>query len=214
MSISTYASSPTPSLLHQTNLDTRESHLSTSAFHKAIKGYKDEYYTGLTDEEREEILKQQKAYLEDHPLKTPADIEKFNNFTKSLLKKYGYKGDYNEFLITTEVSSDASNLSDIQFAYEQTISSATASKERLIEGASNLNTPNHSTSDDTTEATQSTLITNADGSQTLILLKDDIIVAKFNLGKVPVPSEDMPMEEQSNDIISLLVDSLTTSSNE
>lgn len=214
MSISTYASSPTPSLLHQTNLDTRESHLSTSAFHKAIKGYKDEYYTGLTDEEREEIIKQQKAYLEDHPLKTPADIEKFNNFTKSLLKKYGYKGDYNEFLITTEVPSDASKLSDIQFAYEQTISSATASKERLNEGIPSLDGLNPSSSDDATEDTQSTLITNPDGSQTLVLLKDDIIFAKFNLGKVPVPSEDMPMEEQSKDTLSFLTDSLTTSSNE
>lgn len=60
---------------------------------EAIKAYRDEYLTGLTDEEREEIEKLAKAYLEKHPIRTEGDRAAFDDYIKSLLKQFGYKGD-------------------------------------------------------------------------------------------------------------------------
>lgn len=66
----------------------------------AIKAYKDEWLTGLTDKELEEINKEAEKYLKAFPIKTDADRAAFNTFIKSLLKKYGYKGDIDEYAAT------------------------------------------------------------------------------------------------------------------
>ena len=59
----------------------------------AIKAFWDEILTGLTDEERAEIEKLCKEYLDKNPLKNAEDVAAFNMFVESLLKKYGFKGD-------------------------------------------------------------------------------------------------------------------------
>lgn len=64
---------------------------------KAIKAYQDERLTGLTDEEREEIERRSKEYLEKNPIKTEQDRNAFNEYVKSLLKEFGFKSNIDEF---------------------------------------------------------------------------------------------------------------------
>ncbi|HHX59979.1 MAG TPA: hypothetical protein GX707_04450 [Epulopiscium sp.] len=100
---------------------------------KAIKDYKDEYLTGLTDEERAKIDEEIKAYLEQHELKTEQDRNKLNSFIKRLLKKYGFKGDYEDFIGEIDEDEATPLKSDTAFAYEKSICSGVASKVRLLE---------------------------------------------------------------------------------
>jgi uncharacterized protein involved in exopolysaccharide biosynthesis len=64
---------------------------------QAIKDYKDESLTGLTDEERKKIDDEVKAYLKELLKKRPngvlteEDIAAVRDFIQSLLKKYGAK---------------------------------------------------------------------------------------------------------------------------
>lgn len=73
---------------------------------KAIKAYKDNILTGLTDEEKEEIERLAREYLKERPTKTNHDREAFNNYVKSLLRKFGYKGDTDEYAaaVVSEIS--------------------------------------------------------------------------------------------------------------
>lgn len=59
---------------------------------EAIKAYRDEYLTGLTDEEKEEIDKKVKAYLKEKPVKNNADRESLKMYIRSLLMECGFKG--------------------------------------------------------------------------------------------------------------------------
>lgn len=74
----------------------------------AIKAYRDEKLTGLTDEEIEEIEKEARLYLQQFPIKTDADRAAFNTFIKSLLKKFGYKGDIDEYAASIAANAEAS----------------------------------------------------------------------------------------------------------
>ena len=94
----------------------------------AIKAYKDEFFTGLTDEEREQIKKDLKAYLDKYPIKNEADRKRYNDYFKSLLKKYGYKGNPEELLasLTDELKNESNNdglstdtLTDSEFAFKK-----------------------------------------------------------------------------------------------
>lgn len=99
---------------------------------RAIKDYQDEYLTGLTEEERDKINEEVKAYLEEHEIKTEQDRNKLNSFIKSLLKKYGFKGDYGDFI--AEIDEDEAKVlkPDAIFAYEKSICSSVASKMKLL----------------------------------------------------------------------------------
>ncbi len=198
MNISDYMNSVTTTTSpYEKETSKNESVLLKDQFHKAIKGYQDEYYTGLTDEEKEAIKKQQEAYLEAHPLRNKADVIRYNQFTKNLLKQYGFKGDYSEFLLPTEADDEA-KASDLQLAYEQESSKSMASKERLNEESahtsdSSLTNPtsiNTTSSSSEKEESHSTIVSNPDGSQTLVLLKGEIIVAKFNIGEAAADAHD------------------------
>ena len=63
----------------------------------AIKAYKDELLTGLTDEEREEIEKKISEYVKALPENVPIDRQNLNSFIKGLLLQYGFKGDCDEY---------------------------------------------------------------------------------------------------------------------
>lgn len=115
----------------------------------AIKAYKDEYFTGLTDEEREEIKKKLKAYLLEHPIKNDADRNLYTQYYKNLLKEYGYKGNPDELIadLTGEIqseaadasaASDTSKISDASFAYRESICNTTFSRERVLTSPSKL----------------------------------------------------------------------------
>lgn len=70
------------------------------SLNKAIKAYQDERLTGLTDEEREEIERRAKEYLKKNPIRTEQDREVYNQYVKSLLKKFGFKGDMDEYSVS------------------------------------------------------------------------------------------------------------------
>lgn len=74
----------------------------------AIKAYRDEKLTGLTDEEIEEIEKEARLYLQQFPIKTDADRAAFNTFIKSLLKKFGFKGDIDEYAASIAANAETS----------------------------------------------------------------------------------------------------------
>ena len=71
---------------------------------KAVKAYRDEYLTGLTDDEKAEIEKRTTEFIKDfvskHPINDKNDrkalVDAVNAFVSSLLRKFGYKGDINE----------------------------------------------------------------------------------------------------------------------
>lgn len=68
----------------------------TSLLAKAVKAYQDEKLTGLTDDERDEIKKRVDKYLKEHPIQTKQDHDALCNYVKSLMKKFGFKGDLDE----------------------------------------------------------------------------------------------------------------------
>lgn len=86
---------------------------------KAIKAYQDEIITGLTDEEKAEIERQAKEYLNKNPLKTKQDREAFNEFIKSLIKKFGFKGDVDEMVAgIVNTTADSAKASEQQISVE------------------------------------------------------------------------------------------------
>ncbi|MCL2702496.1 MAG: hypothetical protein FWE91_02665 [Defluviitaleaceae bacterium] len=64
----------------------------------AIKGWKDKLITGLNDEDKKKIDDEIKAYLDAKPIETQSDIDAFHAFVKSLIKKFGFKGNVDDFL--------------------------------------------------------------------------------------------------------------------
>jgi hypothetical protein len=72
---------------------------------QAIKDYQDENLTGLTDEEREKIDAEVKAFYESLKNERPPgvlkeeDIAALKDLLKSLLKKYGAKAEGEEMII-------------------------------------------------------------------------------------------------------------------
>lgn len=62
-------------------------------FKQAIEDYADEILTGLTKEERAAIDAIMKKYMEDNP----GDVEGYKNLYKALLKKFGFKGETDEY---------------------------------------------------------------------------------------------------------------------
>lgn len=65
-------------------------------FSQAVRDYKSEYLTGMTEEEWDEFYAKCKEYLDKNPINNEADAATFTSFMKSLLQDYGFKGDINE----------------------------------------------------------------------------------------------------------------------
>ncbi len=81
----------------------------------AKKAYMDEKLTGLTDEEKEEIEKRCKAYLKENPINTKEDLQFYLDYIKSLLKEFGFKGDYESFAKAFANSSEKNDDIDSSF---------------------------------------------------------------------------------------------------
>lgn len=99
-------------------------------FSEAIKAYKDEKLSGLTDEEREKIDEELRKYVNSEG----ATAEGFQALAKSLLKKYGYKGDIEEAVagVMSELGkAEDGEISEIQHAYQKGYMASLSSKERF-----------------------------------------------------------------------------------
>jgi hypothetical protein len=110
-------------------LDTVDNNVK-AALKQAIKDYQDEQLTGLTDEEREKIEAEVRAYLEANP----GDIEGAMRLRKSLMKKYGFKGDpdqecYYELLKTVDKSVEHTD-QDVKPAQQTVYHKVAAEKAR------------------------------------------------------------------------------------
>ena len=70
----------------------------SEALRRAIKGFKDQHLTGLTDDDKEEIKRRAKAWLDANPIETPQQRDAFNNYIRTLLRKFGFKGDFDYFI--------------------------------------------------------------------------------------------------------------------
>jgi hypothetical protein len=72
---------------------------------QAIKDYKDENLTGLTDEERKKIDEEVKAYMDELRKERPSgvlndeDVASVRKLLHSLLKKYGAKAEGEEMIM-------------------------------------------------------------------------------------------------------------------
>lgn len=63
---------------------------------KAKQDYYDEYYTGLTEDEKKEIAEKAKAYIESHDMNDKNFAKDLADYIAGLLKKFGFKGDADE----------------------------------------------------------------------------------------------------------------------
>lgn len=107
---------------------------------KAIKAYKDEMLTGLTDDEKEEIERLAKEYLKEKPLETQEDKDSFNMYIKSLLKKFGFKGDIDAYAVdiaggAQDEAENAKNQSaplSVNEHYERTALGVMSAKNKLL----------------------------------------------------------------------------------
>lgn len=171
---------------------------------QAIKDYKDEYLTGLTDKEREEINKRIKEYLGSIPEGQKVSYEELRSLVASLLSKYGYKGDIDAMAKTligdveNELKQEAPTSSSAAIAYNK-LSAATALKREETASSTPVSSETDSSSkdaakgtlqvssDDTPdkakseEDTISHTITNPDGSKSIVVIKNKVIMATYKL---------------------------------
>ena len=173
--------------------------ISKGVFEQAIKDYADEYLTGLTDEEREKIQKAIKAYLDSIPKGGKVDPNKLNDIVADLLKQYGFKGnieDMAQMIIgeaETQLERDSSTSEDAAVAYKKLTSSSTSP---------NFNA--QSTPEDSEDEIIRQMITNPDGSKSIVLMKNELIISTIKLdGTGPF---DLHQPVDSNAILSNTID--------
>ena len=166
--------------LNQTvfNFNSKQKEHLSNPLTQAIKDYKDEYLTGLTDDEREQIRKEIKAYLDSIPKGQKADPNKLKDLVADLLKQYGFKGDIDDMGQTLigdvekELQEESASSQDAAIAYNKLTAAGTT---RAL-------TPNQPLlSEASTEETTSQIITNADGSKSLVITKNDVILSTIRL---------------------------------
>ena len=168
-------------------------------FEQAIKDYADEYLTGLTDEEREKIQKAIKAYLDSIPKGGKVDPNKLNGIVADLLKQYGFKGNIEDMTQTiigeaqSQLERDSSTSEDAAIAYKKLTSSSTSP---------NFNT--QSTPEDSEYEIISKIITNPDGSKSIVLMKNEVIISTIKLDETGPFDFHQPVD--SNAIVSNTID--------
>lgn len=180
---------------------TQGSHTLSNIMTKAIKNYRDEYLTGLTDEERKEIKKEIKAYLESIPEGGKVDSKKLNDIVMKLLKTYGFKGNMEDMaqIIIGEVV--------LQLHEESNVSKdAAIAYEKLTAGSPlpPFNTP--SSLENTEEESITQIITNSDGSKSLVTIKNHVILSTVKLEATsPLTEQNTSTYIQSTDSIASLI---------
>ena len=183
---------------------------------EAIEAYKDEMLTGLTEEERAAINALVKAYMEKHPIKTKADKEALVQYIKGLLKDYGYKGDYDACALALgmgAIKEKEEEIGEAQTAYAKENRTMLATLEKvqssftpsLLEGedkdeVEGDNAPKKSTDSKEGEETISKIVINPDGSKTLVMIRDSVIVSKVKIdnGSLDRGDEVNHLVEQMN----------------
>ncbi len=179
---------------------------------EAIEAYKDEMLTGLTEEERAEINALVKAYMEKHSIKTKADKEALVQYIKGLLKDYGYKGDYDacaSALGMAAIKEKEEEIGEAQAAYAKENRTTLATQEKVqssltpslfesddqgeVQGG---NSPRKSTDSKENEETISKIIINPDGSKTLVMIRDSVIISK-----VKIDNGSLDMGEEVNNLV-------------
>lgn len=93
---------------------------------KAIQDYKDEMLTGLTEDERKLIETEIRTYLKENKEKGKIDKKALDNLIKDLLRKYGFKGNREEF------EGAVIGMSDGEFAYRESMEKTEAIKVNLF----------------------------------------------------------------------------------
>lgn len=153
---------------------------SSNIMTEAIQGYADECLTGLTEEERKAIEKQIRAYLDKIPEGQKVDREALTAFVAKLLKEYGFKGDLDDmaqFLIGevgSVLAKASSTATDAKVAYEKLTSDHTIdSLEESSDKPKDL---------DGNEETISQIVTNPDGSKSLVVMKQDVVLLQIKIG--------------------------------
>lgn len=87
-----------------TKMNTTQKELNPVCLRTAIKAYKDEKLTGLTDEDREIIEERINLYLKYNPIKTEADLMLFKLFVRNLKREFGFKGEI-DYMLTAHIGS-------------------------------------------------------------------------------------------------------------
>lgn len=156
---------------------------------QAIKDFKDEYFTGLTDEEKEQIAKEIDAYIQSHLKNNKVDRSSLGNFVQHLLVKYGYKGNIFEAtsgLVNLYTEEDGAVKED-EAAYHEPLASMRTpiqfSHAPQI-GLSNLSSSTDHDSFDEKDPLVTKIIENADGSKTVLMMRHNQIVHQIRLSKV------------------------------
>ena len=145
---------------------------------KAIKDFKDQFLTGLTDDEREEIKQKIREYIASIPKGQKVDLAALNALVASLLHQFGFKGNVDDMI--QSLISETSN----ELKTEPASSDATTAYKRLSFGKKNDLHFNHSTDfkeSPTEEQTVTQIINNADGSKSLVVTKNNVIISTYKL---------------------------------
>lgn len=162
---------------------------------KAIKDFKDEYFTGLTDEEREQIDKEIQAYIQSHTKNNKVDLSGLSQFIQHLLASYGYKGNLFEAtrgLITLYTEEDGTPRenrmpSDKMLSSMRTPVQFSLASQAVLSGL-------HSTTDhepfDEKDPLVTKIIENADGSKTVLMMRHQQIVYQIRLSQAASPAKN------------------------
>lgn len=166
---------------------------------EAIKAYKDECLTGLTEKELKAIRKEIKDYLDSLPKGTKPDANALRKFINSLLKKYGFKGRFddteNALMAEIEHGQDAptERAQNVQVAYEKLgsyqMQCTSSSKE------SSTSTQNEENNDQIFNK----IIVNADGTKSLLIMRNTEVISTMKIGSSN-PLLDFLCKNSSEDI--------------
>ena len=169
---------------------------------EAIKAYKDECLTGLTEEELKAIRKEIKDYLDSLPKGTKPDANALRKFINSLLKKYGFKGrfDDTENALMAKIIHGQDDLTEraqnVQVAYEKLgsnqIKCTAGSKEA---STSTQDTQNEKDNDQIFNK----IIVNADGTKSLLIMRNTEVISTMKIGSSN-PLLDFLCKNSSEDI--------------
>lgn len=85
-----------------------QSNRSNNLMTQTIKDYEDEYYTELTDEEREVIDKQVRAYLSKIKPGCKVNMDELKSLIQRLLDEYGYRGNMDILELSCSITNTGS----------------------------------------------------------------------------------------------------------
>ena len=124
-----------------------------------------------------------KAYLDAVPEGQKVDFAKLKDFIAKLLHEYGFKGDIDDLCMsligdaTADLSSQATSSEDAKVAYEKLKS---AKYTEYAEYTPYFDSQDK-TSNKSEEQTVRQIITNPDGSKSLVTLKNKVIISTIRL---------------------------------